>query len=112
VVPGESYGGEDVPLFERLAAAVESDLRSDRVARKLTAELRDARIGREAPEATLLRLMDELPGLRFLIPALYPRRMTLADRAQMVRALGMLRALVGARLRQMEAGRSGESPAC
>lgn len=107
VVPGESYGDGDVPLFERVAAAVDSDLRTVRTARKIMAELHHARGGGEAPEAILLRLTDDLPGLRFLIPALYPRRTTLADRQQMTRAMGMLLSLSGARLRRLEVGRAG-----
>lgn len=108
MVPGESYGDGDVPLFERVAAAVDSELVTGRVPQKIMAELRKGRAGSEAPDAILLRIADDLPGLRFLIPALYPRRTTPADRQQMTRAMGILLALVGARLHRLEGGTPGK----
>jgi hypothetical protein len=103
VVPGETYGEGDVPLFERVSAAVESHLRTARAARKIVAEVRDARPRTYPPEAILLRVTDELPGLEFLIPTLHSKRITPAHRIQMARGLGMVLTLVAARLRCFEA---------
>ncbi len=96
-----------MPLFERVASAVDSELCTDRTARKIMAELRHVRGGSEAPEAILLRIIDDLPGLRFLTPARYPRRTTPADRQKIARAMGMLLSIAGARLRRSEVGRAG-----
>jgi hypothetical protein len=83
---------------------VDSGLRSAQAARQIVAELRDARHRSDPPEANLLRVVDELPGLGFLIPALYAKRITPAQRVQIARALGMVLTLVAARLRCFEAG--------
>jgi hypothetical protein len=111
VVPGETYGEGDIPLFERVSAAVDSGLRSAQAARQIVAELRDARHRSDPPEANLLRVVDELPGLGFLIPALYAKRITPAHRVQIARGLGMVLTLVAARLRCFEAGSTGKTPA-
>jgi hypothetical protein len=111
VVPGETYGEGDIPLFERVSAAVDSGLRTARAARQIVTELRDARHRSDSLEAILLRVADELPGLGFLIPGLYSKRITPAQRAQMARALGMVLTLVAARLRCFEAGSTGKPPA-
>jgi len=102
VVPGERYAEEDLPLFERLASSLATDLVTARLTRKIAAELRDARARHETPETTLLRVTDDLPGLRFLIPALGLERTTNAHRAQMARAIGMVLSMVAARLRVLE----------
>jgi hypothetical protein len=68
------------------------------------AELRDARGRSEALGAILLRITDDLPGLRFLLPPLYLKGTTSAQHLLMTRAVGMLLTLVGARLRSLEAG--------
>jgi hypothetical protein len=111
VVPGETYGEGDIPLFARVAAAVESHLRTARAARKIVAELRDARPRSDPPEAILLRVTDELPGMEFLIPTLHSKRITPAHRIQIARGLGMVRTLVAARLRCLEIGLDGETRA-
>lgn len=102
MVPGETYGEGDVPLFERVASAVDSDLGSARAARNIVTELRYARSRSEPPEAILLRVTDDLPSLRFLVPAFCSRRTTPAHRVQMARAVGMLVTIVGARMRGFE----------
>ncbi|MDF3064738.1 MAG: hypothetical protein K0R38_339 [Polyangiaceae bacterium] len=104
VLPGESYGDADTPLFERLAVTVQSELHTARVAKNVMAELRDARGRSEALGAILLRITDDLPGLRFLLPPLYLKGTTSAQHLLMTRAVGMLLTLVGARLRSLEAG--------
>jgi hypothetical protein len=97
-----------VDLFERIAAVVSSDLVSERVARRIVAELRTTQAGADGQQRVLLRIVDDLPGLEFLVPALSFRPTTLADRAQMVRASGMLLTIVSARARQLES--AGERP--
>lgn len=101
-IPGARYGASDTPLFGRVAAAIDAELHTPRLARKLLAELRDAPSRREPPEAILLRITDDLPGLGFLIVALYPKRMTSAHRVQMLHAMGIVQTLVAARLRCLE----------
>jgi hypothetical protein len=111
VVPGETYGEGDIPLFERVSAAVESHLRTARAAEKIVAELRDARRRSDPLETTLLRVTDDLPGMEFLIPTLYSKRITPAHRTQMARGLGMVLTLVAARLRCFEADLYRQKPA-
>ena len=103
VVPGETYGEADIPLFERVSAAVQADLTA-RAAQDIIAELRDARDRSDSLEARLLRVADDLPGLRFLIPALHPKQVRAVHRVQIARGLGMVLTLVSARLRRFEAG--------
>jgi hypothetical protein len=102
VVPSEIYGETDIPLFERVSAAVQSDLTA-LAARKVLAELQDARGRSEALEAVLLRIVDDLPGLHFLIPAAYPKQLRAEYRAQMARGLAMVFTLVSARLPRFQA---------
>ena len=107
VVPGEIYGEGDIPLFERVSAAVGPEL-TPRAAEKIVADLRDAR-GRSAPlEASLLRVSDDLPGLRFLIPSLHAKQIRPVHRMQMARGMVMVLALVSARLRRLESGPRNE----
>jgi hypothetical protein len=111
VVPGETYGEGDIPLFERVSAAVESHLRTARAAQKIVTELRDARRRSDPPEAILLRVTDDLPGMEFLIATLHSKRITPAHRIQMARGLGMVLTLAAARLRCFEAKLDGETRA-
>jgi hypothetical protein len=108
VVPGQTYGEDDVALFERVSAAVHADLTA-RAAQDILAELRDARGRTDSLEATLLRVADDLPGLRFLIPALNPKQVRAVHRVQIARGLGMVLTLVSARLRRFEAGSTGKT---
>jgi hypothetical protein len=109
VVPSETYGAEDIPLFERVSAAVHSDLIAQ-TAQDIVADLRDLRGKTDSLDSILLRVTDDLPGLRFLIPALYPKQLRPVHRVQLARALGMVLTLVSARLRRFEAN-SGGKPA-
>ena len=110
VLPSETYREDDIPLFERVSAAVHSDLTA-RMAQEIVVELRNARGRSGSLEANLLRVVDDLPGLRFLIPALYPKQVQPVHRAQIARAIGMLLTLVSARLRRFEAGSTGKARA-
>jgi hypothetical protein len=102
VLPGALYTSEDEKLFERIASAVASDLVSERVARRIVTELGSIPSQADAVQMLLLRIIDELPGLDFLIPELHFRPTTAAHRAQMAKAMGMLLTLVSARARQLE----------
>jgi hypothetical protein len=107
VVPSETYGADDIPLFERVSAAVQSDLIAQ-TAQDIVADLRDLRGKTDSLESILLRVTDDLPGLRFLIPALYPKQVRSVHRVQIARALGMVLTLVSARLRRFEANAGGK----
>lgn len=90
MLPGETYGEDDVPLFEKVAAAIDGHLPTGPVARRIAAELREARGRSDPAETILLRIVDDIPGLRFLLPALYRKTMAPTHRAQLQRALGMV----------------------
>lgn len=101
VLPGETYSEADVGLFERIEPEVRGAVLSRRAAEHIVAELRDVSARSESPEAVLLRIMDFLPGLHFLIPALDLQPTVAMERALLVRAAGMLKTVVSARLREM-----------
>jgi hypothetical protein len=98
---GPTYVESDVPLFERVASAVSSVTLPRRTCEQIVAELRDAAL-RTAPELVLLRVVDFLPALHFLLPALYLQPTRPLDRVMMTRAGGMVQAIVSARLRELE----------
>lgn len=102
ILPGAAYSREDVELFEELDAAVRSDLTSEQAGRRLGRELRAAGSSVDVAERTLLRLVDDLPRLRFLLPALRLKPTSLQDRALMARALGMIEMILNARTSLLE----------
>ncbi len=101
VLPGETYSQSDVALFERIEPEVRSATLSRRAAEHIVRQLRDVTVRSEAPESVLLRIMDFIPGLHFLIPALDLQPTPAMERALLVRATGMLQTVVGARLRAL-----------
>ena len=101
VLPGETYCEADVALFERIEPEVRTAVLSRRAAEHIVAELRDVAVRAESPESVLLRILDFLPGLHFLIPALDLQPTVAMERALLVRATGMLKTVVAARLRGM-----------
>ena len=76
---------------------------SRRTAERVVAELRDVALRLEAPESVLLRVVDFLPTLHFLIPALYLQQTVALEKVLVVRACGMLLTIVTARLRDLDA---------
>ena len=100
VLPGEVYGEGDVELFERVEAATRCAVISRRKAERLVAELTGIRTRAEAPETVLLRVIDLVPPLYFLVPALHLMRPT--RRFPLLRASGMLLTIFTARLRRLE----------
>jgi hypothetical protein len=103
VVPGETYREDDVVLFDRIEEAVSSHRLTRQAARQLVAELGHVTHRVERPVAVLLRAMELLPNLHFLIPALNLENREPLDRPAPSRAAGMLHTIVSARLRDLEA---------
>jgi hypothetical protein len=101
-LPGESYGETDVALFDRIEDAIRPLPLSRRTAERVVTELRDVALRTEAPEAILLRIVDFLPSLHFLIPALYLQPSMALERSMLARATGMVRTIVSTRLRELE----------
>jgi hypothetical protein len=106
VLPGERYAESDTALFERIETAVRPLVISRRTAERVVAELRDVALRAGAPEAILLRVVDFLPTLHFLIPALYLQPTPALERALLGRAAGMLQTIIAARLRGSECSRA------
>lgn len=100
VLPGEAYREDDVPLFERIEVATRSVAISRREAERIIAELTGITTRSERPEAVLLRVVDFLPTLHFLVPAL--QLFKPAERVPLLRAAGMILSIVTGRLRQLE----------
>lgn len=102
VLPGATYTEADVEVFDRIEAAVRFDLKSARVGYRLMAELRHATSAAENPESIILRVVDELPTLNFLLPALCLKPTTRQARMALVRSTGMLMTLLEARSQKLE----------
>lgn len=108
VLPGETYIESDVPLFDRVVTAIEHVTLSRRTCEQVAAELRNVAL-RTAPETVLLRVVDFLPSLHFLLPALYLQPTRQLDRVMMTRAGGMVLTIVMARLRELEGSGARQS---
>jgi len=102
VLPGATYSEADVAVFDRIEAAVRIDLTSARAGRRLLAELRHARSAAEDPQTILLRVVDDLPTLSFLLPALCLRPTTRQDRVALARNTAMMMTILEARSRKLE----------
>ncbi len=100
VLPGEAYAEDDVPLFERIEAATKSVVFSQSKAQRLVDELRGVTTRAEAPEVVLLRVLDFVPTLYFLVPALH--LFNPSERQPLLRASGMLLSIFTARMRRLE----------
>ncbi len=106
-MPGQAYAESDVALFERIEVTVQATPLGRRTAEHIERELRDVGIRGEAPEAVLLRVLDHLPGLHFLLPALQLQASPVLERALLLKASGMLLTMVTARLGQLRAALAG-----
>lgn len=102
VLPGASYEEADVALFDRIEEAVRTPQVTRNVAQRVLGELRDVALRSETAESVLLRVVDLIPTLQFLIPALHRGRTPPPPRQSLTVATGMLTTIVGARLRQLE----------
>jgi hypothetical protein len=114
VLPGATYTEADVATFDRIEAAVRLDLKSARAGYRLLAELRHATSAAEDPESIMLRVVDELPSLSFLLPALCLKPATRQARTALVRSTGMIMTLLEARSQKLEllvASSSSPTPA-
>jgi hypothetical protein len=100
VLPGEAYREEDVPLFERIEVATRSVVVSRRQAGWIVQELTGITTRTERPEAVLLRVVDVVPSLHFLVPAL--QLFKPSERVPLVRASGMILSIFAARLRRLD----------
>jgi hypothetical protein len=109
VLPGQTYGEGDVALFERIQAAVLATPLGRRTAERVEKELRDVAVRGDSPEAVLLHVLDHLPGLHFLLPALQLQPSPVLERALLVRASGMLLTIVVAQAKhaQLRSARTG-----
>jgi hypothetical protein len=109
VLPGQTYVEGDVALFERLQAAVLATPLGRRTAEQVEKELRDVAIRGDAPEAVVLHVLDHLPGLHFLLPALQLQPNPALERALLLRATGMLLTIVMAQAKhaQLLSARAG-----
>lgn len=100
VLPGEAYGERDVELFERVEAATRSAVISRRKAERLVVELTGITTRSEPPDTVLLRVIDLVPPLYFLVPALHLLKPP--QRFPLLRASGMLLTIFTARLRRLQ----------
>ena len=109
VLPGQTYVEGDVALFERIQAAVLATPLGRRTAERVEKELRDVAIRGDAPEVVLLHVLDHLPGLHFLLPALQLQPSPALERALLLRAAGMLLTIVMAHANhaQLRSARAG-----
>lgn len=101
VLPGAVYGEADVSLFERIETSVRSLQISRGVAERVMLELRDVALRANAPESVLLNVVDHLPTLHFLIPALHVEPTLAPERQLLTRATGMVLTIISARLREL-----------
>ena len=105
VLPGEAYSESDVPLFNRIEAATKGVVMSQRRAERIVEELIGITTRQERPEAVLLRVLDFVPTLYFLVPALHLFKPS--ERPPLLRASGMLLSIFTARLRRLERLQAG-----
>lgn len=91
VVPGASYGMEDVQLFIDIAAVVFDARLTRPEASTMVEGLQRAAMGAEPPEVTFERLTRRMPGLEAVRLSLAPQP------KRLVQAMGMLRTAVSAR---------------
>lgn len=104
VLPGQSYVAEDEALFTRIEGAIEPVALKRRSAEQIVATLRGVALRGESPEKALLAVVDHLPSLHFLLPALTldPGAARAVQRSTLGRAAGMVLTIVAARLRRLE----------
>ncbi len=109
VLPGQTYLESDSALFERIQVAVLATPLGRRTAEQVEKQLRDVAIRGDAPELVLLHVLDHLPGLHFLLPALQLQPSPALERALLLRATGMLLTIVvaGAKHAQTCSARAG-----
>lgn len=99
VIPGETYAEQDIPLFLRIESAVR-DLNISRVlAERVVKQLEDSRRRTREVQAMLLEVVDLLPNLGFLLPALHTKKVPAVRPQELPRAAGMLHTIASARLR-------------
>ena len=102
VLPGEMYAENDAPLFARIEASLRAMVLSPRTLQQVLAQVKNVTGRAGSPEQALLRVIDILPPLHFLLPELGLESRPARERTHSMRACGMVMAIVGARLRRLE----------
>jgi len=87
VLPGEMYAESDAPLFARIEAPLRPMVLPPRTLQRVLG---------------LRRVIDFLPPLHFLLPELGLESRPALERTHLVRASGMVMAILGARLRSLQ----------
>jgi len=96
IVPGESYRADDIPLFDKIESAISAAHPSEQVSHRLWGTLSNVAERWRRPESLVVVAIDAIPRLRFLSEAFTD------DRTQLARAIGMILAVLSARLRTFE----------
>jgi hypothetical protein len=96
VVPGESYRADDIPLFDKIESAIFAAQPPEQVSQRLWDTLSNVSERSRRPDVLVRAVVDAIPGLQFLIDAFAD------DRAQLGRAVGIILAVLNARLRTLE----------
>src|SRR5688500_14363613 len=95
VLPGASYTRDDVALFTRIDVAVRTADISLRTAERIATELKGLATRTDARNEVLLRLLDLVPALHFLLLVPEEPKVTpSAQRARWLHAAGMLQTIV------------------
>jgi hypothetical protein len=102
VIPGEVYRGNDTHLFDQVDETVHAADLPHTTTLAMISDLCDVKERTHAPYRMLARLLQSLPSLRFLEPA-NPQ-----EHERLVHGLGMLLAIMTARLQLREVGPSIE----
>jgi hypothetical protein len=96
------YAESDAPLFARIEASLRPMVLPPRTLQRVLAELKNVTDRAASPDQGLRRVIDFLPPLHFLLPELGLESRPALERTHLVRASGMVMAIVGARLRSLQ----------
>jgi len=102
IAPGQVYRAEDVALFRRIESIINASELSREDGSEVVAALTDGVIRRRNPEYCLVKVVDAVPALQFLLDG-FP-----VDRTQLARAAGMILTIVTTRTLQLK--RSSDAP--
>ena len=102
VVPSPTYIEADIATFERIEAAVRPAQLSRADIERVLWELNDSTRRVQAPASVLLSVVDYLPTLHFLVPAMPQGFAPRSEQQSLTRATSMLLTIVRERLRDMQ----------
>lgn len=94
IAPGQVYRADDVPLFQRIESLVHATELSREDGGRVVDVLSDGVKRTRNPEHSLLKVIDVIPKLRFLLTG------TPGDRMHLARAAGMILTIVASETRQ------------